>query len=322
MRERSSSFAYYRGEKPPSFATESEREAARILDFYRVPWSYEPRTFVLEQDEQGNILEAFTPDFYLPDLDLFIEVTQMKQSLVTAKNRKVRKLRERYPDVNVKLLYRNDFLQLAKKFRREAAAGGAGTTTAEPSLTDNRQLQAPLSPTSMVGDVYLTEEQIARRVTELAAQIDRDHRGFELHLVSLLKGAVFFLTDLARALSLPVTLDFMAVSGYDSGSAGRGGTPTVRLLKDLEGPIEGKHVLVVEDIVDTGLTLHYVLRTLSLRQPASLEVCTLLDRPYRRLADVTVRYVGFTVPDDFFVGYGFDHHQRYRNLPYLAHLRE
>lgn len=110
------SFTYYRGDKPPTFATETELEAARILEYYRLPWCYEPRTFILEQDEKGNILEAFTPDFYLPELDLFIEVTQMKQSLVTAKNRKMRKLREKYPDVQIKLLYKKDFLQLAKKF--------------------------------------------------------------------------------------------------------------------------------------------------------------------------------------------------------------
>jgi len=112
----SSTFSYYRGERPPQFATPTEREAARILDYHRIPWEYEPRTFILEQDDAGNIVEAFSPDFYLPELDLYIEVTQMKQSLVTAKNRKVRRLRERYPEVRIKLLYKKDFIQLAKKF--------------------------------------------------------------------------------------------------------------------------------------------------------------------------------------------------------------
>jgi hypothetical protein len=107
---------YYRGSRPPHFATDTERDAAAILEYYRIPWEYEPRTFILEQDDDGNILEAFSPDFYLPDLDLYLEVTQMKQSLVTTKNRKVRKLREKYPEVRVKLLYKNDFVQLAKKF--------------------------------------------------------------------------------------------------------------------------------------------------------------------------------------------------------------
>lgn len=109
-------FAYYRGDKPPVFATESERQAAELLEFYRVPWEYEPRTFVLEQDEEGNIKEAFTPDFYLPDLDLYLEVTQMKQSLVTPKHRKIRRLRELYPDIQIKIFHKKDFIQLAKRF--------------------------------------------------------------------------------------------------------------------------------------------------------------------------------------------------------------
>ena len=116
MSEDTPTFAYYRGAKPPRFATQTELDAAKILDYYRVPWEYEPRTFILERDAAGNILEAFTPDFYLPDLDLYLEVTQMKQSLVTAKNRKVRRLREQYPEIRIKLLYKNDFIQLAKKY--------------------------------------------------------------------------------------------------------------------------------------------------------------------------------------------------------------
>lgn len=116
MIEDTPTFAYYRGAKPPRFATHTELDAAKILDYYRVPWQYEPRTFILERDAAGNILEAFTPDFYLPDLDLYIEVTQMKQSLVTTKNRKVRRLREQYPEIRIKLLYKNDFIQLAKKY--------------------------------------------------------------------------------------------------------------------------------------------------------------------------------------------------------------
>lgn len=109
-------FVYYRGSRPPHFATDTERDAAGILEYYRIPWEYEPRTFILEQDTDGNIIEAFSPDFYLPDLDLYLEVTQMKQSLVTTKNRKVRRLREQHPEIRIKLLYKNDFVQLAKKF--------------------------------------------------------------------------------------------------------------------------------------------------------------------------------------------------------------
>jgi hypothetical protein len=116
MIDQPSTFAYFRGSKEPTFATRTELEAAKLFDYHRIAWEYEPRTFILERDERGNILEAFTPDFYLPDLDLFIEVTEMKQSLVTAKNRKVRKLRELYPDVSIKLLYRKDFVRLAQKY--------------------------------------------------------------------------------------------------------------------------------------------------------------------------------------------------------------
>jgi hypothetical protein len=116
MSEEHLTFSYYRGTRPPRFVTQTERQAAEILDYYRVPWEYEPRTFILEQDPEGNIVEAFTPDFYLPDLDLYIEVTQMKQSLVTAKNRKVRRLRELHPEIKIKLFYKHDFIQLAKKY--------------------------------------------------------------------------------------------------------------------------------------------------------------------------------------------------------------
>ena len=116
MSDATPTFSYYRGTKEPSFATRTELEAAKLFDYHRIAWEYEPRTFILDQDERGNILEAFTPDFYLPDLGLFIEVTEMKQSLVTAKNRKVRKMREKYPDLHIKLLYRKDFVRMAHKY--------------------------------------------------------------------------------------------------------------------------------------------------------------------------------------------------------------
>src|SRR5680860_649843 len=121
-------YSYFRGDKAPKFATETEYEAARMLDYYRVPWDYEPRTFILEQERDGDIKAAFTPDFYLPELDLYIEVTQMKQSLVTEKNRKVRKLKEKYPEINIKILYRKDFVQLAKKYNLDPPSEGTGVS--------------------------------------------------------------------------------------------------------------------------------------------------------------------------------------------------
>jgi hypoxanthine phosphoribosyltransferase len=165
-----------------------------------------------------------------------------------------------------------------------------------------------------VGEIYLSAEEIRTRVAELGAEIARDYDGREPLLVSSLKTSVFFLADLSRAIPIPHVVDFIALAGY----GGAEPRSAVRLLKDLDESIEKRHVLLVEDVVDTGLTLNYVCRTLSLRGPASLAAVTLLDRPYRRLVDdLPVRYVGFTVPDEFFVGYGFDLDERYRHLPDL-----
>lgn len=171
-----------------------------------------------------------------------------------------------------------------------------------------------------VGGLFMSAETIAARVRELGTEITDDYRGRDLLLISILKGAVFFMADLARAIDLPLEMDFLAISSYVQ-EHNEVGKKAIRFLKDLDRPIEDKNVLIVEDIIDTGLTLHYIMRSLSLRRPRTLEVCTLLDRPERRLIDITVRYRGFAVPDDFVVGYGFDHRQSYRNLPYLAYLQ-
>ena len=166
-----------------------------------------------------------------------------------------------------------------------------------------------------IGDVYLSRSQIGERVRELGAAVAADYEGRDLLLVAVLRGSFVFVTDLARAIQLPLAVDFVALAGYNGALGGRS---AVRILKDLDIPIAGRHVLVVEDVVDTGLTLNYLLKTLALRRPAHLAVCTLLDRPYRRLVDdLPIRYVGFTVPDEFFVGYGFDLDGRYRGLPDL-----
>jgi hypoxanthine phosphoribosyltransferase len=169
------------------------------------------------------------------------------------------------------------------------------------------------------GRVFLSRETIAARVGELAAQISRDYRGRELVLVTVLKGAIVFLADLSRELTVEHRLEFMAISAYRGASKGSSGR--IRLLKDLDAPVRGQHLLIVEDVIDTGLTLHTLLKTLRFRGPASIEICTLLDRPYRRLVELPVRYSGFTASDDFVVGYGFDYRQRFRNLPDI-HLLE
>ena len=162
-------------------------------------------------------------------------------------------------------------------------------------------------------DPYLDADEIGARVAQLGAEIARDYEGRQPVLVAALKASVVFLADLSRALAVPHQIDFVEVAGYN-GNGGRG----IRLLKDLDGDIAGREVLVVEDVVDTGLSLRYLCKTLELRRPRSLRAVTLLDRPYRRLVDdLPLAYVGFTVPDELFVGYGFDLDERYRNLPDL-----
>jgi hypoxanthine phosphoribosyltransferase len=168
-----------------------------------------------------------------------------------------------------------------------------------------------------IEDVLISSDRIQARLVELAGEVDRDYAGRELVLVGVLKGAFVLMADLARHLSTPVEFDFMAVSSYGSATQTSG---VVRIMKDLEMDIAGRHVLVVEDIVDSGLTLEYVLRTLADRQPASLEVCALLTKPERRRVPLHARYVGFEIPDRFVVGYGLDHAERLRNLPHIAVL--
>lgn len=166
--------------------------------------------------------------------------------------------------------------------------------------------------------VLLTEERIAAKVAELGTAISRDAGGRELYVVGVLKGAVIFVADLVRRLQVPARLDFMAVSSYGASSQSSG---VVRILKDLDEGLEGRHVLLVEDIVDSGLTLQYLVENLLARRPASLRLCAFLDKPARRRAEVTVDYTGFAVPDEFIVGYGLDYAGRYRNLPYVGILK-
>ena len=170
-----------------------------------------------------------------------------------------------------------------------------------------------------IGDVLVSTEDLERRVAELGAEISRDYAGKDLVMIGVLKGAVLFLADLLRELEVPCEIDFMAVSSYGSSTDSSG---VVRILKDLDGPIEGRDVLLVEDIVDSGLTLHYLLKNLGARTPRSLEVCALLTKPERRRVDLPIRYVGFEIPNRFAIGYGLDHGQRYRNLSYVAALQQ
>jgi hypoxanthine phosphoribosyltransferase len=168
-----------------------------------------------------------------------------------------------------------------------------------------------------IGEVLVQKDALEHRVRQLGREISRDYDGQDLVLVGVLKGAVFFLSDLMRHIEIPCEVDFMAVASYGSSTDSSG---VVRILKDLDAAIEGRDVLIVEDIVDSGLTLQYLLRSLGARNPRSLEVCALLTKPERRKVDLPTRYVGFEIPNKFAIGYGLDHAERYRNLPYVAAL--
>jgi len=169
-----------------------------------------------------------------------------------------------------------------------------------------------------LGEVLVSEDDLARRVSELGAQITADYSGLDPLLVGVLKGAFVFMSDLARSISIPVEFDFMAVASYGSSTKSSG---VVRILKDLDLTITGRNVLIVEDIIDSGLTLSYLIRNLQARNPASLEICALLDKPAAQEVTIDVRYHGFSIPPVFVVGYGLDYAQRYRNLPYVGTLK-
>jgi len=176
-----------------------------------------------------------------------------------------------------------------------------------------------VADTAEIGEILVESDALGRRVLELGEQISAEYAGRTLLLVGVLKGALFFLSDLMRALEVECEVDFMALASYGSATDSSG---VVRILKDLDASIEGRDVLIVEDIVDSGLTLSYLMRTLRAREPASLEVCALLTKPERRKVDLPIRYVGFEIPNRFVIGYGLDHAERYRNLPYVAVLSQ
>lgn len=279
------------------FVHPSEQEFARFLDYYRIRWVYEPTSFPIAWEE-GRVSEMFTPDFFLPEFNMYVELTTMKQSLVTPKNRKVRMVRELYPDVNVRLMYQKDYQQLLVQ-------AGYGVLDVQHLRQEDIQ-QILISPT-----------EIETRVRALGRKISRDYRGNAVVLVGVLKGITFFLADLARQITIPVAIDYLAMAHYGSSQP----RDRVRIVRDIDIPIEGRHVLLVEDMVNTGLTVDFALSELRRRNPASLEVVTLLDRPTRRLADVPVKYTGFQIPNDYVVGYGLDFRELYRNIPFVCVLR-
>lgn len=174
---------------------------------------------------------------------------------------------------------------------------------------------------SMMDDVervLISTEELKQRIADMGKQISQDYADKEILMIGVLRGAVIFMADLARAIDIPVAIDFMAVSSYGSGTSSSG---VVRILKDLDETVEGKHILVVEDIIDSGLTLNYLLDNIKSRKPASLRMCTLLNKPERRKVNVHIDYNGFTIPDHFVIGYGLDYAEKYRNLPFIGVLK-
>jgi hypoxanthine phosphoribosyltransferase len=276
-----------------TFAHPSEEEFAQLLDFYHIERVYEPRSFPLRW-EDDRVTEMFTPDFYLPGLDLYVELTTLKQSLVTEKNRKLRRLRELYPEIKITLLYKKDFDRLLAKY-------GCGPLA---------QIRG-----RGVSRVLYSSAEIQRRVRDLAEQISRDYTDRRPIMVGVLRGVFCFMADLIRQITIPLEVEFMAISYYSPEHSS-----VVKITKDMDLNVAGRHVIMVEDIVDTGMTLNYMLSYLRARGLASLAVCTLLDKRVRRIVDVPLEYVGFEVPDEFVVGYGLDYREEYRNLPFIGIL--
>ncbi|MCD6358467.1 MAG: hypoxanthine phosphoribosyltransferase [Dehalococcoidia bacterium] len=279
---------------PPSFAHPSEKEFARLLDFYRIEWLYEPRSFPL-QWEKDQAEEMFTPDFYLPAVNIYLEITTLKQKHQSDKNRKVRRLKKLYPEINIKLLNKKDYINILAKY----GYGPLGQTTVQD-----------------IDRILFSENQIQERVRLLGEQISKDYANKQPLLIGILKGMFCFMADITRHITIPLSVDFMAISRYANDISG-----AVRITKDIEENITGKDILMIEDIVDTGMTLNYVLNYLSTHNPSSLHVCTLLDKKARRLINVPLTYKGFEIPDEFVVGYGLDYQDKYRNLPFIGVLR-
>ena len=277
--------------QPVAFAHPSEEDFARILDFYNMEWVYEPRSFPLKWDGD-RVTEMFTPDYYLPGLDLYVELTTLKQSLVTDKNRKLRRLRELYPEIKITLLYKNDYNHLLAKY-------GFGPLA---------QIRA-----HGIKQILYSAVDIKNRVQKLAEQISKDYADRRPILVGMQRGFICFMADLMRQITIPLDLDFIAISYYSGGD-----DSMVKITKDMDLNIAGRHVIMVEDIVDTGITLNYILNHLKARKPDSLAVCVLLDRRIRRIVDLPLDYTGFEIPDEFVVGYGLDYREEYRNLPFIA----
>jgi len=273
------------------FANPSEEELARILDFYNIEWVYEPKSFPLSW-EGDKVTKMFTPDFYLPGLDLYIEVTTLKQSLVTKKNRKLRILKQLYPEVKIMLLHKSEYALLLAKY-------GCGPLAHSRARGISR--------------VLYSSTQIEKKVKVLAGRISKDYAGRHPVIVGMQRGFICFMADLIRSVTIPLDIDLITISYYSGGDHS-----ALKITKDLDLDIAGRNVILVEGVVDTGMTLISVMNYLRTRKPASLAVCTLLDKRVRRIVDIPLDYVGFVLREEFVVGYGLDYNEEYRNLPFIG----
>lgn len=295
------------------FAHPAEKDLARILSFYRIRWVYEPTTFHLEFRDDGRPAEQVTPDFYLPDHDLYIELTTMRQRLVTRKNRKIRRLRETFPSIHIKLLYRRDYDRLV-------GAYPAPDHIAEPVL----------------GPVVFDSDAIQTRMRELALEISETTARFSgiggqnspwrerrepLHLIGVGTGSRRALGDLGHELDgfeCCVTRDELQLSRYGSGD----GNDRVRIGGSLQAPVDGRDVVLVADIVSSGLSLVSVTEWLRRKGARSVRVCALLDREDARIIDIPLDFVGFKAPDEVLVGYGLSSYPQFSKQPSIASIHE
>ncbi len=288
---------------PDPFAHPAEREFARLLSFYRVRWVYEPTSFCLARDEHGRAVECFTPDFYLPEHRLYIELTTMRQRLVTRKNRKMRLLRELYPDVRIKLLYRRDFARIAEVF---------------PEPDD---LARPVRIGRIVYPEGAIRDRVDRLAADLAAEIAAAASPDEPLLLGLGREPGRFFEAIAgrlrqRGLTLP--RDSIDLSRYRLDSA----SSAVAVRRPPTEPLIGRRVIVVTDMINTGLTLAYLGAWLRRRGAAAISGCALLSRESARLVDAPVRHIGFEAPDEPLAGWGLRLRRQYRELPYIATIED
>lgn len=302
---------FYQPVAEHAFAHPAELDLARILSFYRVRWVYEPTTFQLEFREDGRPAEQITPDFYLPDHDLFIELTTMRQRLVTRKNRKIRRLREIFPSIQIKLLYRKDYDRLV-------GAYPSPDHIADPHL----------------GATIFTAELVRERISELAREIYESSASLAslapkanrasttpLHLIGLGSGTRRVLFDLKAELdqhACRVTMDHLVLSRYDGAQA----DDRVRVGGALSLPVAGRDIVLLADIVSSGLSLAYVTEWLRNKGARSVRICALLDRADARIIETPLDFVGFRAPDMVLAGYGLSSYPRFRDLPYIAAIHE